>query len=93
MQTGKTIDNIRSNLIYIRCGVLFTPAGIVRPLWIEWEEERYEVERIYGVHQGNASFGPVSFLQYDCLIAGRKRTLYYDGTGRFFVEKEVPHVS
>lgn len=86
-------EKLRSNLTYIKCGVLFTPAGIVRPVWIEWEGERYEVEYVYGVSQEMTPYSPAPFLQYDCRIDGRKRQLYYDGVGRFFIEREAGHVS
>ena len=93
MKKPAMTEKLRSNLTYIRTGVLFTPAGIVRPLWIEWEGERYEVERIYSVRQDMTLFGATPFLWYDCRIDGKRRLLYYDGVSRFFMEKEAGNVS
>ena len=88
----KKEDNLKSKYRYLHAGVHFTTAGIVRPEWIEWEGEKYEVERIYEVCHDTTPFG-ARLLSYDCRVAGKRMKLYYDGISRFFTEEERAHVS
>ena len=75
--------------IYVKVAAEFTADGLLKPMWITWEDGRkFEIQRIKQcVRAASRKAGGVG-LRYTCIIAGGEHHLYYEENLRWFVEKK-----
>ena len=52
--------------------------GKITPLFVVKDGKKYEVEKILSVTRHAPSVACVSPMRYDCVIDGRKKTIYRD---------------
>ena len=79
--------------IYIGVTSYTDPDGKLMPLSITWEDGRtFEVDRVTDVRRAGSDAGGAG-IRYTCMFSGRERYLFFEDTGRWFIEVSVPQQS
>lgn len=73
--------------IYVSVTAEFTSVGLLRPLWITWEDgRRFLIDRVLDYRRAASLKAGGVGLRYTCMICGSEHYLYYEGDNLWFVE-------
>lgn len=74
--------------VYVEVNVSFSTEGIMTPRSLIWEDgTEYEIARVLDVRRlASTKAGGVGD-RYLCIVDGKQMSLFYEGNGRWFVER------
>ncbi|MBR4530641.1 MAG: hypothetical protein IKO80_10250 [Lachnospiraceae bacterium] len=73
--------------VYVDVAAEFTSGGILRPMWLIWEDgTRYEIDRVKKIERCASRRAGGTGIMYTCLVGGREIHLFYEENYRWFVE-------
>ena len=73
--------------IYVKVAAEFTPDGLLKPMWITWEDGRkFEIQRITDCRRAASLKAGGVGLRYTCIISGSPLKQFYEEKYKWFVE-------
>lgn len=81
------MNDVSAAKTYVNVAAVFSPEGIITPLWITWTDgRRYEIDRVLACERAASRIAGGIGVLYICLVCGRRVHLFYEGNYRWFVE-------
>lgn len=76
--------------VYVEVTADFSPDGAIRPLSLVWEDGRtFGIDRVLRIQRAASRKAGGAGIRYSCMIRGQEMQLYYEGNGRWFVERKT----
>lgn len=73
---------------YIDVVVLVNQKGDIKPLFIVFNGNKYQIDRIFSIRNAASTLGGAGLL-FECLIQNQKRKLFYE-RDKWFIESYQP---
>ncbi len=74
---------------YVEVTAVFAEDGKLKPIKVHWEDGRcFEIDRIVDIRRAASLKAGGCGMRYTCIISGQRSYLFYDDSGRWFVEKK-----
>lgn len=79
----------QNNKVYVEVIADFSSDGRLRPIQLVWENGRsYRIDRILRSDRRESLKAGGTGIRYVCSILGQTMELYYEGEGRWFVNRK-----
>lgn len=76
--------------VYVEVAVVFSPDGILTPLWITWTDGRkYEINRVLRAERAASRKAGGAGILYTCMVGKNRIRLFYEENYRWFVEAKM----